>query len=93
MSHTLRVGGGAHSGVRARREQNAMTSRGDLRPTSPERMIGRRWAEVVATPTLAARKLGADFPIFEQRMHEKALSSAVRARLAIGDFAGPGVRR
>jgi hypothetical protein len=50
-------------------------------------------AEVVVTPTLEARKLGADLPIFEQRMHEKALSSDVRAGLAIGDFAGPGVRR
>jgi hypothetical protein len=31
-------------------------------------------AEVVVTPTLDARKLlRADFPIFEQRMHEKAL--------------------
>jgi len=30
-------------------------------------------ADVVVTPTLAARKLGADFPIFEQRMHEKTL--------------------
>jgi hypothetical protein len=48
---------------------------------------------VVVTLTLAARKLGADFPIFEQRMHEKALSSAVRAGLAIRDFVGPGVRR
>lgn len=50
-------------------------------------------AEVVVTLTLDARKLGADFPIFEQRMHEKALSSAVRAGLAIRDFVGPGVRR
>ena len=48
---------------------------------------------MVVTLTLAARKLVADFPIFEQRMHEKALSSAVRAGLAIRDFAGPGVRR
>jgi hypothetical protein len=48
---------------------------------------------VVVTLTLAARKLGADFPIFEQTMHEKALSSAVRAGLAIRDFAGPGVMR
>ena len=48
---------------------------------------------MVVTPTLAARKLGVDFPIFEQRTHEKALSSAVRAGLAIRDFAGPGVRR
>jgi len=50
-------------------------------------------AEVVVTLTLVARKLGGDFAIFEQRMHEKALSSAVRAGLAIRDFAGPGVRR
>jgi len=50
-------------------------------------------AEVVVTLTIDARKLDADYPIFEQRMHEKALSSAVRAGLAIGDFAGPGVRR
>ena len=28
---------------------------------------------MVVTPTLDARKPGADFPIFEQRMHEKAL--------------------
>lgn len=48
---------------------------------------------MVVTLTFDARKLGADFPIFEQRMHEKALSSAVRAGLAIRDFAGPGVRR
>jgi hypothetical protein len=46
-------------------------------------------AEVVVTPTLAARKLGADFPIFEQRMDEKA-PSGVRAGLAIRDFAGRG---
>jgi hypothetical protein len=50
-----------------------MTRRGDLRPTSPERMIGRRWRTWFVTPTLDARKLGADFPIFEQRMQEKAL--------------------
>jgi hypothetical protein len=30
-------------------------------------------AGVVVTPTLDARKLGADFMIFEQRMQEKAL--------------------
>jgi hypothetical protein len=30
-------------------------------------------AEVVVTPTRDARKLGADFPIFEQRMDEKTL--------------------
>jgi hypothetical protein len=47
-------------------------------------------AEVVVTPTLDARKLGADFPIFEQRMHEKALSSDVRAGLAIGALRGRG---
>jgi hypothetical protein len=30
-------------------------------------------ADVVVTPTLAARKLEADVRIFEQRMHEKTL--------------------
>jgi len=48
---------------------------------------------VTTQARLDARKVRADFPIFEQRMHEKALSSAVRAGLAIRDFAGPGVRR
>jgi hypothetical protein len=33
---------------------------------------------VVVTPPLAARKLGADFPIFEQRMHEKARAPCER---------------
>jgi selenocysteine lyase/cysteine desulfurase len=31
-------------------------------------------AEVVVTPSLDARKLRADFPIFEQRMQGKALA-------------------
>jgi hypothetical protein len=31
-------------------------------------------ADEVVTPTLDARKLRVDFPIFEQRMHGKALA-------------------
>ena len=92
MSQTPVSGGGAHSGVRVRRAE-----RHDKAWRSPADFSGaddrQAAAEVVVTLTFAARKLGADFPIFEQRMHEKALSSAVRAGLAIRDFAGPGVRR
>jgi hypothetical protein len=51
-------------------------------------------ADVVVTPTLDARKLGADLPIFEQRMHEKALEGragglairALRARRSGDDL-------
>jgi hypothetical protein len=41
MSHTPVSGGGAHSSVRAGESRTPWQERGDLRPTSPERMIGR----------------------------------------------------
>jgi hypothetical protein len=69
-----------------------MTRRGDLRPTSPARMIGRRWRtwssgqpSMPASWTPASRS--------SSRGCMRRPSSALRAGLAIRDFAGPGVSR
>jgi hypothetical protein len=56
--------------ARAERQDKAWRSPADFSGADDRRAV----AEVVVTPSLDARKLRADFPIFEQRMQGKALA-------------------